>query len=186
MSRPLWRRLHRLQPIVADARGPSSAARRRAAPTAPAALPVATEIRLAGDDKETRLVIDLTRDARHPRLHARRSLSGGDRHSADRVPAAAGVRRDRPRAGQGLSLRPRDGGRLAHRDRCRPSRCGSKRRPMLDAAGRPAGAAGARSVGDRPRSLHAPSRARPHRARAERQPARRRRRRPSRPAIRAR
>ena len=38
----------------------SSAALAQSRATAPAALPVATEIRLAGDDKETRLVMDVT------------------------------------------------------------------------------------------------------------------------------
>jgi N-acetylmuramoyl-L-alanine amidase len=38
-----------------------SAAAAQSRATAPAALPVATEVRLAGDDKETRLVMDVTR-----------------------------------------------------------------------------------------------------------------------------
>ena len=54
--------------------GGASAAERpdRAAPSArrPAMSPVASEVRLGGDDTQTRLILDLQPEDRHARLHA--------------------------------------------------------------------------------------------------------------------
>ena len=60
-------------------------------------------------------------------LHARRSLSRGDRPAAGDLQAAAQDRRGRPRPGQGVPLRPGHAGRLAHRASTSASRCGSTR-----------------------------------------------------------
>ena len=46
-------------------------------------FPVATDVRLGGDDKQTRFVVDLTQKIDIARLHAGRSLPGGDRPAAD-------------------------------------------------------------------------------------------------------
>ena len=92
-------------------------------------------------------------------VHARRSLSRGDRPAAGDLQPAAQDRRDRPRPGQGVPLRPRHAGRLAHRDGRRQA--GADRQGLRDRRrGRPAGAAGGRSRRDRPRQLHEDARGR--------------------------
>ena len=95
---------------------------------------------------------------RHPRLHARQSLPGGDRHAAGHVPASAQDRGDRPRPDQGVPLRPRHAGRLAHGDR--PRAPGAHRQGLRDRGRqRSARAPRARSCGHRPRGLPAHHRA---------------------------
>ena len=56
---------------------------------------------------------------RSARIHARRPLSRCHRYAAGDIRPSGESRRQRARSGQGLSLWPRDGRRLAHRDRCR-------------------------------------------------------------------
>ena len=92
-------------------------------------------------------------------VHARRSLSRGDRPAAGDVQPAAQDRRNRPRPGQGVPLRPRHAGRLAHRDGRRQA--GADRQGLRDRRrGRPAGPPGGRSRRDRPRQLHEDARRR--------------------------
>ena len=107
---------------------------------------------------------------RSARLHAGRSLSGGDRPAAGDLQAAAQDRRDRPRPGQGVPLRPGHAGRLAHRDRRRQA--GADRQGLrARCRGGPAGAAGGRSRGDRPRQLHEDARRRKPAGAGRRRPA---------------
>ena len=128
-----------------------SASRPRPSPTA---FPVATDVRLGGDDKQTRLVVDFEPEGRSRRLHARRPLPRGDRPAAGRLQAAAQGRRAGARPGQGVPLRPDHAGRLAHRARHQGSGAGGQglhaRRRR-----RPAGAAGHRLERHRPRKLPA-------------------------------
>ena len=80
-QRRLWRR--HLRPLA-----PPSAGSRAPALAPPLNFPVATDVRLGGDDKQTRFVIDLSAEDRYRHLHARRSLPGGGRPAAGRLQAA--------------------------------------------------------------------------------------------------
>ena len=99
--------------------------------------------------KQTRFVLDLDRkiDLRAFTLADPTGWSSTSRRS---LSSCRRRRRGRARPGQGVPLRPGDAGRLAHRDR--PDEAGARsRRPMCWSRERPAGAAGGRTVGDRPR-----------------------------------
>ena len=157
--------------LAAACRGGHRRAAERAAGCRPTAYPVATDTRVGGDDAQTRFVMDFTPEGRSAGLHAGRSLSGGDRPAAGDLQAAAQDRRERPRPGQGVPLRPGDAGRLAHRDR--RQQAGADRQGLrARRRRRPAGAAGARSRRDRPRQLHAHHRAREPAGARSRPPAR--------------
>ena len=139
-----------------------SAAAAQSRATAPAALPVATEIRLAGDDKQSRLVMDVTQAL------GIRAFTLADPYrvvidipqTVFQLPPASGS------TGRGLIKAYRYGLVMAGGSRividvAKPVRI--DKAAMLGIEGRTAGAAGARPVRDRSRSLHAPSGARPHR-----------------------
>ncbi len=108
-----------------------AAVARPATPVPPDLYPIASDARLGGDAGRTRLVFDLSRTIENRGVYARRPLPGGDRPAAGHLSVARACRRERARADQGLPLRSRDAGRLAHRHR--RERAGS--RIVIDASG---------------------------------------------------
>ena len=132
---------------------PRPSGRRRVRPST-ARYPVAIDTRVGGDASQTRFVMDFSRKVE---LRAF-TLADPYRVVIDLpqvgLQAAAQDRRNRSRPDQGVSLRPRHAGRLAHR--ARRVKAGANRQGLrARRRGRPAGAAGDRSRRHRPRNLHA-------------------------------
>ncbi len=105
----------------------SPSSRPAATGTVEAPPATATDARLAGDDKQTRLVIDLSH-----KIDMRAFTLADPYRVVIDIPQVnfqlpPQDRRARPRPRQGVPLWAGDAGRLAHRHRSRPVRCGSPR-----------------------------------------------------------
>ena len=115
---------------------------------------VATDLRIGGDDKQTRFVVDLIAKIDLAAFTLADPYRVVDRPAAGELQAAGQSRRPEPRPGQGVSLRADHAGRLAHR--ARHQGAGADRKGLrAGCRGRPAGPAGARPCGDRSRRFHA-------------------------------
>ncbi len=90
-------------------------------PVPPDLFPIATDARLAGDNVRTRLIVDLSRTIEVAAF----TLADPYRVILDLPQVTFQLRRsrrERARPDQGVPLRARDAGRLAHRGATRPDR----------------------------------------------------------------